>query len=163
MNRSPACIGSHAADDSDAHRRRGRARRSEAVKRNEQDKLLVEAVLRHQTASRYAAERNEPSVEQRAEQADVPWLARLADLTDGRPNAERHFSLSDGYTTIYRTTSANTHPSPRSLYAYVNPGGAAGRFAIGFMPNLTAEDRYAYTFAPLSFAHHAGDLRDGDA
>lgn len=93
-----------------------------------------------------------PSVEQRADQADAHWLPRLAHHGDGRPNAERNFSLADEYTTIYRTTSANTHPSPRSLYAYVNPGGGAGRFAIGFMPNLTEEDRYAYTFAPLTFA-----------
>jgi len=93
-----------------------------------------------------------PSLERRAEQADAHWLPKLAHHTDGRPNAERAFSLRDEYTSIYRPTSANAHPTPRSLYAYVNPGGAAGKFAIGFMPNLDDDDRYAYTLAPLVFA-----------
>lgn len=93
-----------------------------------------------------------PSVEARARDADTYWLPRLAHHSDGRPNAERAFSLADEYTSIYRTTSANTHPSPRSLFDYVNPGFATGRFRIGFMPTLQENDRYAYTLAPLTFA-----------
>lgn len=98
------------------------------------------------------ANQDMPSLDQRAREADTYWLPRLAQHLDGRPNGDRAFSLADEYTSIYRSTSANTHPSPRSLFDYVNPGFANGRFRIGFMPTLGDDDRYAYTLAPLTFA-----------
>lgn len=98
------------------------------------------------------AHQDMPSLEQRAREADAYWLPKLAQHSDGRSDAERAFSLVDEYTTIYRPTSANTHPSPRSLFDYVNPGFATGRFRIGFIPTLREGDRFAYTFAPLTFA-----------
>ena len=61
------------------------------------------------------------------------------------------FSLADEYTAIYRST-ANTHPSPRSLFDYVHPGFASGKFRIGFALELDNDDRYTYTLAPLVFS-----------
>jgi hypothetical protein len=98
------------------------------------------------------ANRPMPSLDIRAMEADTYWLSKLARHTGERKGAERALSLRDEYTTIYRSTSANAHPTPRSLFAYVNPGGETGRFAIGFDMNLSEEDRFAYTFAPLTFA-----------
>jgi hypothetical protein len=93
-----------------------------------------------------------PPLEQRAREADVYWLPKLAHHLDDRPNANRMFSLEDEYVSIYRSTSTNTHPSPRSLFAYVNPGFANARFRIGFSGVLDDADRFAYTIAPLVFA-----------
>lgn len=93
-----------------------------------------------------------PSVEVRAREADDYWLPKLAHHAQGHPRRERIFSLQDEYTAVYRSTSANTHPSPRSLFTYVNPGFAPGRFQIGFHPKLDEDDRYPYTMAPLVFA-----------
>jgi hypothetical protein len=62
-----------------------------------------------------------------------------------------NWSLRTQYTIIYRLASGNAHPTPMSLFSYVNPHGAPGNFTIGMNPN-DHDDRYAYTFAPLIFA-----------
>jgi len=98
------------------------------------------------------ANRPIPPLDIRAKEADAHWLPKLAKHAVGHENPERLFSMRHEYTTIYRPTSANTHPTPRSLFAYVNPGGAIGKFSIGLDVRLADEDRFAYTFAPLTFA-----------
>jgi hypothetical protein len=95
-----------------------------------------------------------PPLDQRATKADEHWLPILAKHTAEHKDkdVERTFSMRNEYTTIYRPTSANAHPTPRSLFSYVNPAGGAGKFSIGFDMNFNDEDRFAYTFAPLVFA-----------
>lgn len=102
-----------------------------------------------------------PQVIQRAQAADEYWSTRIdshgtfptiaapqgQDLTltqNGR------WSLRSAYAFIYRAGSANVHPTPLSLHDYVWPGGAKNTFTIGMNPGDI--NRYAYTFAPLTFA-----------
>ncbi len=84
-----------------------------------------------------------PNLLVRATEADAYWLPQLSDKTP---------SLVSLYTTIYRATSANVHPTPRSLFAYVNPGGATGNFAIGLNTRSPVMNQSAYVCAPAAFA-----------
>ena len=83
-----------------------------------------------------------PNLLVRATEADAHWLPQLR---------EKSPSLVFLYTTIYRAASANAHPTPRSLYAYVNPG-ATGKFAIGLNPQSPELNQSAYVCAPTTFA-----------
>lgn len=91
-----------------------------------------------------------PPLNSRAEAADTYWRPRLAKHFPG--GISDRMSLKTSYSVIYRTTSANAHPTPQSLYSYVRAGTTTGSFDIGFDVNLTDVDRFAYTLAPLTFA-----------
>lgn len=103
-----------------------------------------------------------PDMASRAEAADKHWSTlvsghgvfpnkraptgtSLADAQNGM------WSLRTQYPIVYRLASANAHPTPWSLSAYVNAHGATGKFTIGMNPH-EHDDRAAYTFAPLIFA-----------
>ncbi|MBK7539974.1 MAG: hypothetical protein IPI49_32395 [Myxococcales bacterium] len=93
-----------------------------------------------------SANKDMPNLLIRAREADNYWREKLL------ASAPKTFSLMSTYTAIYRFSSADAHPSPQSLFAYVNPGSAAGRFIIGGVTQLTNNDRHAYPLAPLIFA-----------
>lgn len=96
-----------------------------------------------------------PDVATRADQADQHWSKRI----NGHgtfPRAAGHaptggWSLRKMYTAVYRSGSANAHPTPLSLRDFVWPGGAPGTFSIGNNAEHPVE-RYPYTMAPLVFA-----------
>lgn len=120
---------------------------------------LGEASLSEEQRTEYQeyidAHKKMPSVLDRTVAADAYWSTKIdghgvfpsspATSTNGS------WSLRALYTLIYRQASAAAHPTPMSIYTYVNPGGASDRFAIGVDPT-DHSDRFAYTLAPLVFA-----------
>lgn len=102
-----------------------------------------------------------PDLASRADAADKHWSKKI----DGhgvfpsippQPGQTVHaqggrWSLRGLYSIIYRGASANAHPTPLSIQAYVAPGGGAGKFLIGMDPS-DQHDRFSYTHAPLLYA-----------
>jgi hypothetical protein len=103
-----------------------------------------------------------PDVASRADLADRHWSQMISGhgVFPSNPaptggsivNAQNgDWSLRTQYTIVYRSASANAHPTPMSLSAYIDAEGASGNFTIGMKP-MDSDDRYAYTIAPLLFA-----------
>jgi hypothetical protein len=103
-----------------------------------------------------------PDLASRAEAADRHWSTRVANHgtfpkiaaapgTSLQTVQAGRWSLRTEYTLIYRSASANAHPTPLSLHTYVHGGSKPGTFIIGAKPHDT-EDRFAYTLAPLVYA-----------
>lgn len=96
-----------------------------------------------------------PGVAKRANQADHHWSTRLEGHgtfpSAAGQTQSGQWSLRKMYLAVYRSASANVHPSPQSLRDFVWPGGTRNTFYIGNHPSHQIE-RYPYTMAPLVFA-----------
>jgi hypothetical protein len=96
-----------------------------------------------------------PGVPTRANQADEHWSARLEGhgtfpTAAGQTQSGR-WSLRKMYVAVYRSASANVHPSPQSLRDFIWPGGTSNTFRIGNDTDHQIE-RPPYPMAPLVFA-----------
>lgn len=96
-----------------------------------------------------------PDLASQADLADRHW----SSLIDGHGTFPRRsgdtqtgrWSLRKMYTGVYRSASANAHPTALSLRDFVWPGNAPNTFMIGNDVDHPI-DRYPYTMAPLVFA-----------
>jgi len=97
--------------------------------------------------------RKMPNVAKRAAEADQYWSTRLAGhgIFPGIAGQTQSgmWSLRGMYAAVYRAASANVHPSPQSLEAFVWPGSTSNTFCIDADGPVYPE---SYTMAAAVFA-----------
>ena len=103
-----------------------------------------------------------PDLASRAIKADEHWSRVIPEHGTFPANPESngsnkpfaqggYWSLRSLYVVIYRSASANAHPTPLSLNTFIHPSDIPGKFKVGFNAK-DQRDRFPYTHAPLIYA-----------